>query len=108
MKNQSEIKSHYLRLWHEADKILKQPDNPCKIKPVDNGKFVCTGQGNWPSVQLCCSGCKHHGPTGCTVKSLGCKLGWCYCASRAITGLAVHSHPTFIAISKLRDEAIAL
>jgi hypothetical protein len=99
--------AHYIRLYKAADEILRQPDNPCNIQKREDGKFTCTyhPQG---SDQLCCTGCTHLGPEGCTVMSLGCKLGWCWSSDRTIRGMKLEDHPTFTKISALRDEAVDL
>lgn len=107
----TETQAHYLRLWKSADEILRQSDNPCQITPAGEGYFMCTYlrlKGLPPNKELCCIGCRHLGPSGCTVKALGCKLGWCWTSSRAIEGQKIGDHPTFVAIAALRQEAIEL
>lgn len=108
----SDLKAAYLTFYHKADAILKQPDNPCQIQML-NGLATCVisrraTSTSFPAGTLCCTGCKHLSLTGCTVESLWCKLGWCYGAADSISGMAVSSHPTFIALSALRQEAYAL
>lgn len=105
----SELRAHYLRIWKAADEILRQPDNPCQFETVD-GKTSCrlSRKGWGHQTELCCGGCTHLGPQGCTVQSLGCKLGWCYCASSSIQGTKLEDHPTFAKIAALRQEAIQL
>lgn len=45
--------AHYLRLYKQADEILKQPDNPCQIKPIGDGTFTCAHYTT-PNRDLCC------------------------------------------------------
>lgn len=103
-------KQHYLRLWRKADAILQQPGNPCDIQVID-GDVTChmSRKHDWVKHNvLCCSGCVHHGKDGCQVKSLWCKLGWCFGERAQIEGMKVEDHPVFIAIRDLRAEAVAL
>ena len=95
--------AQYIRLYKAADEILRQPGNPCNITSNGNGTFNCAYYKN--SKYLCCDGCKHLGPEGCTVMSLSCKLGWCFIASDAINKMDVNDHPVFQAIAALREEA---
>ena len=81
-KNLVALKAEYDRIYDEADAIIKA-HNPCGIQKAD-GKVSCNRSRRDPGWehpkqvgQLCCSGCKHLGPEGCTVRSLGCKLGGC-------------------------------
>lgn len=71
----------YSKLWRIADHILRE-NNPCQIRKAKNGRVTCVRtrkNPKWdPDGKLCCGGCKHLGPNGCTVESLGCKLGACY------------------------------
>src|SRR3990167_1879229 len=77
--------AHYIRLYKAADEVLRQPDNPCQIrKEGENITCVRSRAGYEPHNVLCCEGCEHLGPEGCTVMSLGCKLGWCRCYTPAI------------------------
>src|SRR5690348_7716831 len=107
-----ELKAHYLRIYKKADEILKQPDNPCQIKMDAEGKVSCTasrsGLREFNSPQLCCAGCKHLGPNGCTEEALWCKLGWCYVNRSSIEGMGMKDHHMFGEIKELRDEARAL
>lgn len=107
METSAEKKAHYLRLWHKADAILKQPDNPCQIRFDEAGQPSCTASraGIIKSSKLCCDNCKHLGPQGCTIKCLGCKLAWCYLADNSILGQEFTSHPTYAKIKVLMDEA---
>jgi hypothetical protein len=56
-----------------CDKVdeLTNSYNPCSIKNVD-GILTCT------DGELCCAPCKYLSDNGCTIKSLGCKLYFCY------------------------------
>src|SRR3990167_5749238 len=98
--------AHYIRLYKAADEVLRQPDNPCQIrKEGENITCVRSRAGYEPHNVLCCEGCEHLGPEGCTVMSLGCKLGWCRCYTPAISDQAVSSHPTFEKIASIKAEA---
>lgn len=108
------LKAHYLRLYKEADDILKAPGNPCDIKMID-GAPTChmsrltNNDPGYASPTLCCAGCEHHDPeVGCTVESLACKLGWCYSTRTAIEGMSVTDHPVFLKIRAIRHEAYQL
>jgi len=67
-------------IYTKADRLLKQY-NPCNIhidittnKLVCNNKCMCIKNGE----KLCCKQCKHLKTNGCTIKSLGCKVGGCF------------------------------
>lgn len=60
----------YMTLFNEGNKVLKAY-NPCQIKDG-----TCAGSYK-DDIGLCCNGCKHLGPLGCTVESLMCKLWLC-------------------------------
>lgn len=73
----------YSKLWRIADSILRE-NNPCQIQLDTSGVASCSRTRKEPNYEgpdrkgvLCCGGCRHLGPTGCTVESLGCKLGGC-------------------------------
>ena len=72
----------YSKLYRIADHILKE-NNPCGFEVRADGVTTCVRTRKDPSYDqhrpgtLCCSGCKHLGPYGCTVESLGCKLAGC-------------------------------
>lgn len=109
--NDATLQAHYLRLYKKADDILRGPDNPCQIQMVE-GLATChmsRKAGNargWASPELCCSGCEHHSKeVGCTVESLGCKLGWCFSSESSIEGMSPKDHPTFLKIAEVRSEA---
>lgn len=99
--------AHYIRLYKQADEILRQPDNPCQIQ-LQDGVATCVASraGLEPNGTLCCTGCKHLGEDGCTAMSLGCKLGWCVEGFESIPG--TQWNETFKQISLLRREAILL
>lgn len=108
----STLQTHYLRLYKKADDLLKQPDNPCAIRRTPEGNISCnltrTRNIHETPTCHCCFGCKHLGPEGCTVKALGCKLGWCYISSPTISGMSLTDHPTFEKLRAIRQEARAL
>lgn len=73
----------YISLYYEARELIKQ-HNPCGIhmlmkndinRPVCNSTGSAFGSGNQKG--LCCSGCEHLGPKGCTVKALTCSTWFC-------------------------------
>lgn len=70
MINRSKL---YDLIYDKADKLFKKY-NPCNIHK-ENGITVCNRYKN--KNELCCVGCEHLGFWGCTVRSLGCKLGQC-------------------------------
>ncbi len=67
--NTEEIGRIYDSLCRQADEVLEKI-NPCRRTGVD-----CTFGKE--GVIFCCQGCKHLGPSGCTEKSLTCKLWLC-------------------------------
>lgn len=99
------LMAEYDRLYDEGNAILKQHD-PCQIRTVD-GVASCVRTRAQPSYenpnqegQLCCGGCKHLGPNGCTVKSLGCKLTLC--------GYLPYDAPVVVALYDLRKQVWGL
>lgn len=70
----------YDELYAQADAVLKR-HNPCQIRKEADGTFSCEDSRTHPAgsrgSQLCCGGCEHLGPQGCTVKSLACKVWTC-------------------------------
>ena len=59
----------------------RNPSNPERIAPP--GTPMSPSGNDWHALgwdysqHLCCGGCVHAGPTGCTVKALCCKLWTC-------------------------------
>ena len=99
------LMAEYDRLYDEGNAILKQHD-PCQIRTVD-GVASCVRTRAQPSYenpnqegQLCCGGCKHLGPNGCIVRSLGCKLSLCSYFS--------FDAPVVVALNDLQRQARAL
>lgn len=87
-------KAHYDRLYNEAEMWLKA-NNPCQISC---GK--CVGRYK-NDLGLCCEGCKHLTPSGCSVKSLACKIWLC--------STVQWEHPEFgDALRKIEREARTL
>lgn len=78
--NREALSAEYDRLYDAADHIIKAA-NPCGIQKEADGRATCNRSRRHPEWdlhgKLCCGGCKHLGPDGCTVRSLGCKLGSC-------------------------------
>jgi len=58
-------------LYDRASAVVKKY-NPCK---VENGTCMA---GRKIETGLCCTGCRHLGPNGCTTKSLICRMWLCY------------------------------
>jgi hypothetical protein len=54
--------------------------NPCNITTDDKGYIHCSlgRKPSRPGTTYCCDDCKYVSDEGCTVKSLGCKLGMCF------------------------------
>lgn len=96
-----ELSVAYDALYEAGNEILRQY-NPCRIKVVD-GKTTCFATRKDPDYdrntgQLCCEGCKHLGPEGCTVKAIWCKFWTCW-------HLAAEKHPVIIPLQTLRETA---
>ena len=72
------LSAAYDRLYEQADLVLQKHD-PCQIRREADDTISCTETRllKIKNSQLCCTGCEHLGPTGCTVKSLICKLWLC-------------------------------
>lgn len=78
---------------YEQGQALFDKYDPCKFTPTPKGTVLCAevpGRVLAPIPALgtpatplrvhddvCCTGCKHLGSMGCTVKALGCKLWLC-------------------------------
>ncbi len=92
-----EQSKHYSDLYNRASGILKM-HNPCQIQ-VEGGKVSCAG--TYSNLEgLCCNGCKHLGPTGCTVEALGCKVWLC-------RGIAAQFPEADKQLEDLRQEGLA-
>ena len=75
-----EFERTYLALYAEAQAVFVR-HNPCAPgKDRKEGHFTCRDSR---FGHACCSGCKHLGTEGCTVKSLNCKLWLCSVARKA-------------------------
>ena len=81
--NKVALEAEYDRLYDAANAALAK-HNPCQIQRDEAGHISCadtrrysneTGYAGSPT--LCCGGCQHLGPQGCTAKSLCCKLWLC-------------------------------
>jgi len=62
----------YDLLYQEACDLVAEFD-PCK---VEDGTCLRCREGD--GVNFCCTGCKHRGAEGCTVKAIWCKLWFCH------------------------------
>ena len=82
----------YDALYQAGKKILES--NPCNIQTSAAG--TTWHGGKLPNC--CCVGCKHLGPTGCTVESLACKLHLCYMVPK-------DKDAQFIALRLLKETA---
>ncbi len=82
-----ELSEKYDHFYERGTDLFKRYD-PCKFK---DGRCIKNRKGNrthrriydqhWDLKDGCCSiegDCKHLGPNGCKVKSLGCKLYFCH------------------------------
>jgi len=78
------------KLCKEADELTAKYD-PCKIKTAD-GVTTCTGK------EICCAPCDYLSPEGCTIKSLGCKLYFCYAVQKKYPEVVREMH-------KIRNKA---
>lgn len=85
-------------LYDAANKVLEKA-NPCGIHMVD-GKARCNNPMYSDDGNLCCGGCIHLTPTGCSVRSLSCKLWTCGYLSGTPAG-----RTTVIAMDALRSVA---
>jgi hypothetical protein len=66
MYTKEQLEIAYDKLYERADAFIKKY-NPCKM----------TCSGCMRSRDFCCSGCKHLGEKGCTIKALTCKTWFC-------------------------------
>lgn len=102
-------KQAYLSLYAEAEEVFRQYENPCDIKSLPDGSIQCQrGISPVKGVAYCCRGCEHATPTGCSIKSLGCKLYWCYSGdTKTKPDLADGTNrPIYTQITRLRQKAI--
>jgi hypothetical protein len=69
------LEKKFDQLYAQADQAMLQA-NPCQVKAG-----ACLSMREYPENHVnepfCCTGCKHLGPTGCTVQSLHCRLWTC-------------------------------
>ena len=69
------LEKKFDQLYAEADKAMLHA-NPCKVIAGQ-----CLSMREYPENHInepfCCTGCKHLGPTGCTVQSIHCRLWVC-------------------------------
>lgn len=70
----------YDRFYAHAQELIAR-HNPCQLRE-ENGEIRC--RDGYP----CCSGCRHLGPSGCTVQSIACKFFLCSTAIRSAPQLA--------------------
>lgn len=73
----TKLSNLYDTLYDEACEVLKKY-SPCNIKYDAACGLTCT----YMTPNRCCEGCKHHSDTGCTVRSLACKLYLCWDAGK--------------------------
>ena len=73
------ISKLYDLIWIKADKLIRKY-NPCDIQHMYGLSVVCNNDYMVKSrgSKLCCGGCKWLSHDGCTVKSVGCKVGTCW------------------------------
>ena len=76
----NKLLAEYDRLYDKASEIIQQR-NPCDIKREEDGAVTCRRTRLFPDYDrngcLCCGGCPHLGPDGCTVRALGCRVESC-------------------------------
>ena len=73
-----ELSKIYDDLYEQGQKII-DTFNPCEISNDKCARVVDSRFGlSQPFGYFCCQGCKYLGETGCTTKSLWCKLWLCY------------------------------
>ena len=114
--NRIALESEYDRIYDAANDALKR-HNPCQIQRDEAGVVSCadtrrSAQNKYgtpveKAQSLCCGGCQHLSPQGCTVKSLSCKLWLC----TTIRGGFKHeaTHPVLVAeIEALRKHGITV
>lgn len=109
--NRIALEAEYDRIYDAADTALKK-HNPCQIQRDEQGVVSCAdtrrmAQEKYRTPMLCCGGCQHLGPNGCTVKSLSCKLWLC----TTIRGDYKHeaTHPVLVAeLEALRRHGITV
>lgn len=71
----------YDAIYDAADAIVRP--NPCRIAVDADGLASCyrtrlePNHRNFQRGALCCKGCEHLGPDGCTIRALGCRLSHC-------------------------------
>lgn len=73
-------KKKYIQACNLLD-YVNQKANFCNIRKTDCG-IECNGIMKHKTDQLCCIECVHLGESGCKVKSLGCKLYFCFFGSK--------------------------
>ena len=78
--NEKTKKLKYLQACRIMD-MYNEKFNPCNICKLSDTLYKCNGIFS-KRKGLCCEGCEHLGPKGCTTASLGCKLSFCYCGYR--------------------------
>lgn len=88
-------------LYDTANRVLAAA-NPCNIKIGEDGKASCNNPYYSKDGFLCCGGCPNLTPTGCSVRSLGCKLWLCQHVMREPPGTTA-----FVALAALRSVAVA-
>lgn len=76
-------------LYTIGDQLIKTY-NPCQIQKDADGEVNCLEERlreerlrDRTDKTLCCTTCKFLGPSGCTTRCLGCKLGLCSVAQEA-------------------------
>ena len=73
----------YLQACRILDAFNKK-HNICNIHRNEAGEVMCTQRlradspAQFKVDTLCCTGCTHLAENGCTVKSIGCKMHYCY------------------------------
>lgn len=92
--NISTKKKKYLQICRILDEIERQ-SNFCNIH-IANGKTTCNGNFSHRD-KLCCEGCHNLTKNGCRVKSIFCKLSYCY----------IDTGPIYCGLIKTEKQSIA-
>ena len=88
-------KRKYIQMCNMLDAVTKEA-NFCNIQKNKCDTFKCAGKLTKTKC-LCCSDCSYLDENGCTVKSLVCKLHFCYFENtssvrRRLTKLCIDDH----------------
>lgn len=104
MEFKKKCEDEYNAAYDIADKYVKK-HNWCNIRE-ENGVILCNNLNYSGKKGLCCEGCSHLGDKGCTVKSLGCKVGYCeFGKDPNDCGIAKFTDQEFDEYIKMREDS---